>query len=145
MIPTITELEQSILQFLYNHPDRPYSVPEMLLPLANQFKLSYEELKAEYNLQTSRHRYIFHDRIQKATGHLLSVRLIERPRRGYYVISADGRVLIEAPTLGFPVALQLESIGDFLQTLKRQSEEAVPLPPTRKRRPKRMIEELKEQ
>ncbi len=144
MIPTTTELEQSILQFLYNRPDRPYCAQEMLFPLANQFRLTLEELKAEYTLQTPRHRYIFLERIQKTLGHLLSTRMIERPRRGYYSISAGGRLLLEAPTLGFPVALQLESFNDFMENLQRQAEEPVPLPPARLRRPKRILEELKE-
>ena len=66
-------------------------VKDLQTPLANHFKLTPEEVNAIYN---SGNGNVFRDRISWALSYLFMAKLIEKPRRGEYVISQMGKEMI---------------------------------------------------
>lgn len=66
-------------------------VKDLQTPLANHFKLTPEEVNAIYN---SGNGNVFRDRISWALSYLFMSKLIEKPKRGEYVISQMGKEMI---------------------------------------------------
>ncbi len=87
MVPKYNEIQQPILKFLSEHTDKPYRAKDMLLPLAEHFHLTEEELKAEY---ASHSKGIFYDRIGWALSYLFIAKLVDKPRKANFTISSEG-------------------------------------------------------
>jgi mrr restriction system protein len=66
-------------------------VKDLQTPLANHFKLTPEEVNAIYDSGNGK---VFRDRISWALSYLFMAKLIEKPRRGEYVISQMGKEMI---------------------------------------------------
>ena len=89
MIPSFQQIRIQILKELrYGNI---MQVKDLQTPLANHFKLTPEEVNAIYN---SGNGNVFRDRISWALSYLFMSKLIEKPKRGEYVISQMGKEMI---------------------------------------------------
>lgn len=96
MIPKYNEIEVPALQFLAAHRDKPYRAKEMLLPLAEHYKLTSEELVKEYATHS---KSVFYDRISWALSYLFIAKLVEKPKKGFFIISDLGAELVKSKTV----------------------------------------------
>ena len=85
-IPHFDDLRQPTLAILSDGKIRKKS--DLILPLQQHFKLSDEEISQEYE---SGNGAIFPDRISWVLSYFAMTGLLDRPRRGYYVINDLGR------------------------------------------------------
>ena len=91
-IPKHDDLFVSILDFLKDGSER--KTKEMEIPLAEQHKLSEEELSKIYESGNGR---IFYDRISWSLSYLRIAGLTERPKRGVYKITEKGIEILATP------------------------------------------------
>ena len=85
-IPHFSELRKPILEKLSD--GKVWKKSELTAPLAKHFSLSDEEITKEYE---SGNGIIFNDRISWTLSYLTLCELLDRPKRGYYVINSLGR------------------------------------------------------
>lgn len=89
MIPSFQQIRIQILKELrYGNI---MQVKDLQTPLANHFKLTPEEVNAIYDSGNGK---VFRDRISWALSYLFMAKLIEKPKRGEYVISQMGKEMI---------------------------------------------------
>jgi restriction system protein len=91
-IPKYDDIFVSILDFLKDGSER--KAREMEIPLAEQHKLSEEELSKIYESGNGR---IFYDRISWSLSYLRIAGLVERPKRGIYKITEKGIEILSTP------------------------------------------------
>jgi restriction system protein len=91
-IPKHTEIRIPVLNYLKQNGTS--SSKEMELPLANEFKLTEEEVSRMYE---SGNGPMFRDRISWALTYLGIADLVQRPKRGVYEITNTGIELLKKP------------------------------------------------
>ena len=93
MIPTFQQIRIQILRELCT--GGVMRAKDLRAPLAKHFKLTEEEVNARYD---SGNGEIFLDRISWALSYLFIAKLVEKPKRGDYVISPKGKEMISSCT-----------------------------------------------
>ncbi|GGB67535.1 restriction endonuclease [Flavobacterium suaedae] len=92
-IPKYHELRISALRLLSD--GRSMKLRDFLEPLANEFKLTDEEINEMY---PSGNGHIFYDRISWALSYLNMAGLLDKPARGIYKISKKGVTMFNSET-----------------------------------------------
>ena len=103
-LPDFQQLMLPLLQYLADgkeHPNR-----EVLDTLADQFNLTEEERK---ELLPSGQDYLFRNRVAWARTHLKGAGLVDNPRRGFFVITEQGRSLLA----GKPDTINLKILHNY--------------------------------
>ena len=93
MIPTFQQIRIQILRELCT--GGVMRAKDLRTPLVKHFKLTEEEVNARYD---SGNGEIFSDRISWALSYLFIAKLVEKPKRGDYVISPKGKEMISSCT-----------------------------------------------
>ncbi|MCK0205685.1 restriction endonuclease [Ornithobacterium rhinotracheale] len=93
MIPTFDKIRIPALKFLKTQGEVRFR--DFKEPLGRYFNLTDDELKKEY---PSGNGEIFLDRISWALSDLFTTSLVERPQRGVYLISTQGKEKLESCT-----------------------------------------------
>lgn len=91
-IPKHDELRKYALGLLKDGKE--LRAKEFVLPLANQFNLSQNEVNQLYD---SGNGPIFYDRVSWALSYLSMAGLVDKPKRGVYKINAKGLELYDSP------------------------------------------------
>lgn len=116
-VPKYYEIQLPILNLLADS-GIPKKAKDLEEPLAKHFNLSDEERAQMYD---SGNGPVFIDRIQWALSHLNLAGLVDKPKRGLYLINLDGRKILEQPdTLKKYVTLKLQS----RESNKKKSEQS---------------------
>lgn len=92
-LPKYNQLWQPILKLLSQ--SEPMRTADFIDPLARYFDLSEECIAQNYPSGSGN---IFHDRVSWALSYLAMAGLVERPRRGVYVIAASGMQVADDPS-----------------------------------------------
>ena len=103
-LPDFQQLMLPLLRYLADgkeHPNR-----EDLDALADEFKLTEEERK---ELLPSGQDYLFRNRVAWARTHLKGAGLVDNPRRGFFVITEQGRSLLA----GKPDTINLKILHNY--------------------------------
>ena len=103
-LPDFQQLMLPLLRYLADgkeHPNR-----EVLDALADEFKLTEEERK---ELLPSGQDYLFRNRVAWARTHLKGAGLVDNPRRGFFVITEQGRSLLA----GKPDTINLKILHNY--------------------------------
>lgn len=91
-IPKHDELRVPLLRWLSGHDAM--KTRDFVAPLAEQFKLTEEEINRMYPTANA---HIFYDRITWALSYLFMAGLIEKPKRGVYRIAPKGIEMLKTP------------------------------------------------
>ncbi len=92
-IPKYDEIRLKALELLQNQET--LKLKDFELPLAKKFSLSNEQINQKY--ASGKNAKIFYDRIGWALSYLNMSGLVEKPKRGHYKITSEGKKMLKNP------------------------------------------------
>lgn len=92
-LPKNSELRQPILMLL-SESSETMRIRDFIEPLTNHFNLSLEDVTSSYPTGNGE---VFYDKISWSLSYLYMSSLVEKPQRGLYKISPQGREILTTP------------------------------------------------